>query len=63
MCFFGNRNSTPAAPPPPAPAQAPAIEGAAVDPGYAETLTEKQKRLRAGGTNGADTSTDNSIIY
>lgn len=60
MCMFGGGGgSSPPPPPPPAPVQEPAIEGAAVDDGHADSLTEKQKRLRAGQP--AQTN-DNSII-
>ena len=46
MCFFGGGSQ--AAPPPPVRTEAPATPGAAVEEDYADSLSEKQKRLRAG---------------
>jgi len=43
------------APPPPVTNEPPAVPGAAVEEGYADSLSEKQKRLRAG--QGSDTTT------
>lgn len=58
MCMFGGGGGS-SPPPPPPPVQAPAIEGAAVEEGHADSLTEKQKRLRAGQPTQTN---DNSII-
>tara|TARA_R100001163_G_scaffold63783_4_gene56463 strand:- start:1129 stop:1302 length:174 start_codon:yes stop_codon:yes gene_type:complete len=46
MCFFGGGQQ--AAPPPPVSTAPPATPGAAVEEDYADSLSEKQKRLRAG---------------
>ena len=57
MCFFGG-GSTPAVTEV-ARRDPPAIEGAAVDEGYADTLTKKQKMLRTGRT--ADAGSDSPL--
>lgn len=45
MCFFGGGQQ---AAPPPVSTAPPATPGAAVETDYADSLSEKQKRLRAG---------------
>ena len=59
MCIFGGAPKQQALPPPPpVTTEPPGIEGAAVEEGHAESLTDKQKTLRAGQA----TETNDSII-
>ena len=50
MCMSMFSPSAPSMPPPPAPPPTPKVDaqGASVPDGYADTLTDKQKRMRAG---------------
>ncbi len=54
MCIFGGGQRM--APPPPISTDPPAVQGAAVEEDHADSLTDKQKRLRAGQQDGDNNS-------